>query len=167
MKQQSEGSKLGQTCGRPKTPFLCKKYKKQPKTSQKWLVFGWFLVEVAGLELAASSTRSRKNMFFEHHCLHIVRIFREIISFCTFVPFIPYRTFLVVVSYVVKPFLLCKRFDSGQLKMENWKLKNFYPPLTNHTRVKKYARNIRLVCCILTLKRRKGKSFWWQKSYQP
>ena len=60
------------------------------------------MVEVAGLELAASSTRSRKNMFFEHHCLHIVRIFREIVSFCTFVPFIPYRTFLVVVSYVVK-----------------------------------------------------------------
>ena len=59
----------------PKSSFLCKKYRKQPKTSQKWLVFGCFLVEVAGLELAASSTRSRKNVFFEHHCLHIVRIF--------------------------------------------------------------------------------------------
>ena len=62
-----------------------------------------FLVEAAGLEPTVSSTRSRKNVFFEHHCLHIVRIFRKIISFCTFVPFIPYRTFLVVVSYVVKP----------------------------------------------------------------
>ena len=103
-----------------------------------------FLVEAAGLEPTVSSTRSRKNMFFEHHCLHIVRIFRKITPFCTLFPLFPYRTFPVVVSYVVKPFLLCKRFDSGQLKMENWKLKNFYPPLTNHTRVKKYARNIRL-----------------------
>ena len=42
----------------PKSSFLCKKYRKQPKTSQKWLVFGCFLVEVAGLELAASSTRN-------------------------------------------------------------------------------------------------------------
>ena len=38
---------------------FCEKYiEKQPKTSQKWLVFGCFLVEVAGLELAASSTRN-------------------------------------------------------------------------------------------------------------
>ena len=48
MKQQSKGSKLGQTCGHPKIAILCIKYKKQPKTSQKWLVFGCFLVEVAG-----------------------------------------------------------------------------------------------------------------------
>ena len=54
-------------------------------------------------ELQASSTRSRKNMFFEHHCLHIVRIFREITPFCTLFPLFPYRTFPVVVSYVVKP----------------------------------------------------------------
>ena len=42
----------------PKSSNLCKMYRKQPKTSQKWLVFGCFLVEVAGLELAASSTRN-------------------------------------------------------------------------------------------------------------
>ena len=35
-----------------------------------------FLVEVWRFELQASSTRSQKNMFFEHYCLHIVRIFR-------------------------------------------------------------------------------------------
>ena len=77
------------------------------------------LVEAAGLEPTVSSSRSRNNMFFEHNCLHIVRIFREITLFCTLFPLFPYRTFPVVVSYVVKPFLLCKRFDSGQLKMEN------------------------------------------------
>ena len=38
----------------PKSPFLCKKYKKQPKTSQKWLVFGCFLVEAAGLDSRAN-----------------------------------------------------------------------------------------------------------------
>ena len=70
-------------------------------------------------EPAASWSRSRKNMFFEHHCLHIVRIFRESAPFFTLFPLFPYRTFPVVVSYVVKPFLLCKLFDSGQLKMEN------------------------------------------------
>ena len=65
-----------------------------------------FLVEVWRFELQASSTRTAVFMFFEHFCLHIARIFREIVSFCTFVPFIPYRTFPVVVSYVVKPFSL-------------------------------------------------------------
>ena len=79
-----------------------------------------FLVEATRLELAISSTRSRKNMFFEHHCLHIVRIFREIISFCTFVPFIPYRTFPVVVSYVVKLKI--------RLKAENGELGNAFSP---------------------------------------
>ena len=64
--------------------------------------YGAYLVEATRLELAISSSRTRKNMFFEHFCLHIVRIFREIVSFCAFVPFIPYRTFPVVVSYVVK-----------------------------------------------------------------
>ena len=54
MKQQSKGSKLGQTCGHPKIAILCKKYKKQPKTSQKRLVFGCFLVEVAGKQGANS-----------------------------------------------------------------------------------------------------------------
>ena len=61
------------------------------------------MVEVTGFEPAASWSRSRKNMFFEHHCLHIVRIFREITPFCTLLPLIPYRTIPVVVSYVVKP----------------------------------------------------------------
>jgi len=51
----------------------------------------------------ATNTRSRKNVFFEHHCLHIVRIFREITPFCTLFPLFPYRTIPVVVSYVVKP----------------------------------------------------------------
>ena len=69
MKQQSKGSKLGQTCGHPKIAVLCKKYKKQPKTSQKWLVFGCFLVEVAGLELAASSTRSVSKWSFDYFYL--------------------------------------------------------------------------------------------------
>ena len=76
--------------------------------------------EAAGLEPTVSSTRTRKNMFFEHHCLHIVRIFREIASFCTFVPFIPYRTFPVVVSYVVKLKI--------RLKAENGELDKAFPP---------------------------------------
>ena len=78
-----------------------------------------FLVEVAGLELAASSSRSRKNMFFEHHCLHIVRIFREITPFCTLFPLFPYRTIPVVVTYVVKPKI--------QLKAENRDLGKAFP----------------------------------------
>ena len=57
-KQQSHVRNLVEHVVTPKSSFLCKKYKKQPKTSQKWLVFGCFLVEVAGLELAASSTRN-------------------------------------------------------------------------------------------------------------
>ena len=64
MKQQSKGSKFGQTCGHPKSSFLCKKYKKQPKTSQKWLVFGCFLVEVTGLEPAISSSRTMRDTTF-------------------------------------------------------------------------------------------------------
>ena len=56
--QQSNVRNLGKHVVTPKSSFLCKKYRKQPKTSQKWLVFGCFLVEVAGLELAASSTRN-------------------------------------------------------------------------------------------------------------
>ena len=36
-----------------------------------------------------------------------------------------------------------------------------FSPLANPTRVKKYTRNICLVCCIRPLKRRKSKSFWW------
>ena len=123
--------------------------KKQKRTTRALFSF---LVEVWRFELQASSSRSRKNMFFEHHCLHIVRIFREIASFCTFVPFIPYRTFLVVVSYVVKLKI--------RLKAENGEPnKAFSPPLTSCTRVKKYARNIRLVCCIVTLKQKEIKSF--------
>ena len=121
---------------------------------QLWRAVFCFLVEVWRFELQASSTRTRKNMFFEHFYLHIVRIFREIVSFCTFVPFIPYRTFPVVVSYVVKLKI--------RWKAENGESDNvFSPPLTNRTRVKKYARNIRSVWCIVTLKRRKIKSFWW------
>ena len=46
-----------------------------------------------------------KNMFFEHHCLHIVRIFREITLFCTLFPLFPYSAFPVVISYVVKAIL--------------------------------------------------------------
>ena len=61
------------------------------------------MVEVTGFEPAASWSRSRKNMFFEHHCLHIVRIFRENAPLCTLFPLFPYRTIPVVVSYVVKP----------------------------------------------------------------
>ena len=38
----------------------------------------------------------------DFHCLHVVRIFRETASFCTLVPPAPYRTFPVVVSYVLK-----------------------------------------------------------------
>ena len=54
MKQQSKGSKLGQTCGHPEIAIFVQKYKKQPKTSQKWLVFGCFLVEVAGKRVGNS-----------------------------------------------------------------------------------------------------------------
>ena len=36
-----------------------------------------YLVEVAGLELAASSSRRDVYMFFAHNYLHIVRIFRQ------------------------------------------------------------------------------------------
>ena len=56
--QQSKVRNLGKHVVTPKSSNLCKKYRKKPKTSQKWLVFGCFLVEVAGLELAASSTRN-------------------------------------------------------------------------------------------------------------
>ena len=80
-----------------------------------------FLVEVAGLELAASSTRSRKNMFFEHHCLHIVRIFREIASFCTLFPLFPNSPIPVVVSYVVK--------TKMRLKAENGELDKAFLPI--------------------------------------
>ena len=89
-----------------------------------------FMVEVAGLELAASSTRSRKNVFFEHHYLHIVRIFRENAPFCTLFPLFPYRTFPVVVRYVVKP---RRRVKSGKRRA----LESLSFPLTNRTRVKK------------------------------
>ena len=61
-----------------------------------------FLVEVWRFELQASSTRTAIFAFFDYQTLHIARIFRKIVSFCTLVPFIPYRTFPVVVSYVVK-----------------------------------------------------------------
>ena len=74
------------------------------------------MVEVAGLELAASSTRSRKNVFFEHHCLHIVRIFRENAPFCTLFPLFPYRTIPVVVSYVVKPKIRLKAENGEPVK---------------------------------------------------
>ena len=110
------------------------------------------MVEAAGLEPTVSSSRTAIFMFFEHYCLHIIRIFRKTTPFCTFVPLFPYRTIPVVVSYVVKPKI--------RLKAENGEPdKAFFTPLTNRTRVKKYARNIRLFCCILTLKRRKSKSF--------
>ena len=79
-----------------------------------------FLVEAAGLEPTVSSTRSRKNVFFEHHCLHIVRIFREITPFCTLFPLFPYRTFPVVVSYVVK--------SKIRLKAENRDPGKAFPP---------------------------------------
>ena len=114
----------GQTCGQ--TNFYGIFTAKNRKTkSAKTLIKSrdltlFFLVEVWRFELQASSTRTRKNMFFEHFCLHIVRIFRGIISFCTFVPFIPYRTFPVVVSYVVKLKI--------RLKAENGELGKAFSP---------------------------------------
>ena len=74
------------------------------------------MVEAAGLEPTVSSTRSRKNMFFEHHCLHIVRIFREITPFCTLFPLFPYRTIPVVVTYVVKPKIRLKAENGEPVK---------------------------------------------------
>ena len=54
MTQQSKVRNYGKHVVAPNSPFLCKKYKKQPKTSQKWLVFGCFLVEAAGLDSRAN-----------------------------------------------------------------------------------------------------------------
>ena len=142
-----------------KRHFCAKSIKNSRKQVKNGSFSAVFLVEVAGLELAASSTRSRKNIFSEHFYLHIARIFRKIISFCTFIPLFPYRTFPVVVSYVVKARRTVK---SGMRRS----LESLFHPLTNRTRVKKNAWNIRLICYIITPKRRKIKSFWWQKFCQ-
>ena len=61
-----------------------------------------FWVEAAGLEPTVSSTRTVIFAFFDYQTLHIARIFQKIVSFCTLFPSFPYRTILVVVSYVVK-----------------------------------------------------------------
>ena len=71
------------------------------------------LVEAVGLEPAVSSTRTKKNAFFDYQTLHIARIFRKIVSFCTLFPLFPYRTFPVVVSYVVKPKMMIKIGAAG------------------------------------------------------
>ena len=110
------------------------------------------LVEAAGLEPTVSSTRIAIFMFFEHHCLHIVRIFHQNTLFCTLFPLFPYRKVAVVVSYVVKTEMTLK-------SRKRRAIKSLFAPLTNHTRVKKYARNIHMVYCILTLKRKKARAF--------
>ena len=77
-------------------------HRQKTKESHKGSLF--FLVEVWRFELQASSTRSKKNAFFDYQTLHIARIFRKIVSFFTPVPLFTCRKILVVVSYVVKLF---------------------------------------------------------------
>ena len=103
-------------------------------------------------ELQASSTRTAIFAFFDYQTLHIARIFRKIVSFCTLFPLFPNSPIPVVVSYVVKTEIADK---SRKWRAEQ----SLFSPLANPTRVKKYTRNICLVCCIIPLKRRKSKSF--------
>ena len=72
-----------------------------------------------------------KNIFFEHYCLHIVRIFRENAPFFTLFPLFPYRTIPVVVSYVVKPKIRLKAKKESRSKP--------FLSITNRTHVKKYV----------------------------
>ena len=65
------------------------------------------------IRLQASSTRTAIFSFFDYQTLHIARIFGKIVSFCTPVPFIPYRIFPVVVSYVVNPKMMIKIGAAG------------------------------------------------------
>ena len=58
MKNPIKSEKIRRTCGQPKTVDFVKIYRKTAKTSQNSLFSAVFLVEVAGLELAASSTRN-------------------------------------------------------------------------------------------------------------
>ena len=125
MKQQSEGSKLGQACGHSKIAIFCaKSLKNSRKQVENGSFSAVFLVEAwryslcedictCGLqasltplraicELQASGTRTAIFAFFDYQTLHIVRIFRKIVLFCTLFPLFPYRTIPVVVSYVVK-----------------------------------------------------------------
>ena len=53
-KQQSKVRNLGKHVVTRKSSNLCKMYRKKPKTSQKWLVLGCFLVEVAGKQVGNS-----------------------------------------------------------------------------------------------------------------
>ena len=83
-KQQSNVRNQVKHVVTPKSSFLCKMYRKKPKTSQKWLVFGCFLVEAAGLEPTVSSTRNWRDTTFA-----TPRNVKKLLNF-------------VVVSYVVK-----------------------------------------------------------------
>ena len=109
--------------------------------------FAWFLN-------SRSLVHKAKKYVFEHHCLHIERIFRENAPFCTLFLLFSYRTFPVVVSCVVEP----RRTVKSEKRRA---LSNLFSLLINRTRVKKNACNIRLVCCIITLKQGKSKSFRW------
>ena len=107
------------------------------------------------MNLRPLGPEAEKICFFEHHCLHIVRIFREITPFCTLFPLFPYRTIPVVVSYVVKP---GRTVTSGTRSV----LENLLSPITKHTRVEKNTHETYLLCCIITpiqtvVKRLRGK----------
>ena len=86
-------------------------YQKEKRTAR---VLFSFLVEVWRFELQASSTRTAIFVFFDYQTLHIARIFRKFVSFCTLFPLFPYRTFPVVVSYVVKLKIRLKA-ENGEL----------------------------------------------------
>ena len=75
-----------------------------------------FLVEVWRFELQASSTRTAIFAFFDYQTLHIARIFRKIVSFCTLFSLFPNTPIPVVVSYVVKPKIRLKAENGEPVK---------------------------------------------------
>ena len=98
---------------RKPSALFCAKNKKKP---QKHRVFKGFVVEVWRFEPTVSGTRSRKFIFFDYQTLHIARIFRKTVSFCTLFPLFPNSPIPVVVSYVVKTEIAVKSGKRRALK---------------------------------------------------